>query len=259
MLFRSTVALHEVTTYPLLGAHRTTDCATCHRALPPGELERAGVALVRGAFAPKAGVTVKVTQFRFPKAGCPDCHRDPHAGDSDKYLGKDGCLACHALTSWREIRFDHAVTKFPIAGLHLKVSCLACHKTKGAGSLLEASPAGGRPGSKPSASLPPPARAWAPPREVRLAGAPLLCSGCHADPHLAQVGTACEKCHTDSSWAPSRFDHNRDSTYRLEGAHRAVACVGCHFRERISGKDVARLKPVGSACADCHKSNVQPL
>ena len=80
-----------------------------------------------------------------------------------------------------------------------------------------------------------------------------------ADPHLAQVGTSCERCHGDSSWAPSRFDHNRDSTYRLEGAHRAVACIGCHVRERISGKDVARLKPLGSACADCHKSTVQAL
>ena len=157
--------------------------------------------------------------------------------------GAAGCLACHALTQWREVRFDHNLTKFPVAGLHLKVACLGCHKTKLAGGLLP----------------PPSARAWAPPREARLAGAPLLCSGCHADPHLAQVGTACERCHGDSSWAPSRFDHNRDSTYRLEGAHRAVACIGCHVRERISGKDVARLKPLGSACADCHKSTVQAL
>ena len=247
-----TVALHEATTYPLLGAHRTSDCATCHRALPPGELERAGVALVRGAVAAKPGVAAKVTQFRFPKSGCPDCHRDPHAGDSEKYLGAAGCLACHALTQWREVRFDHNLTKFPVAGLHLKVACLGCHKTPAAGGRPIPTLTGGL--------LPPPsARAWAPPREVRLAGAPLLCSGCHADPHLAQVGTSCERCHGDSSWAPSRFDHNRDSTYRLEGAHRAVACIGCHVRERISGKDVARLKPLGSACADCHKSTVQAL
>lgn len=257
-----TVALHEVTAYPLLGPHRTTDCATCHRALPPGDLERDGVELVRGVAAPKAGVTGKITQFRFPKAGCPDCHRDPHAGDSDKYLNKDGCLACHVLTNWREIRFDHGVTKFPIAGLHLKVACLGCHRTRQAGGLPPtATTSGGRAPAPPAGSLlpPPAARAWATPREVRLAGAPLLCSGCHPDPHLAQVGTACEKCHVDSSWAPSRFDHNRDSTYRLEGAHRAVACIGCHQRERISGKDVARLKPLASACADCHKSTVQPL
>ena len=204
--------MHEATPYPLLGTHRTTKCAACHRTLPPAELERAGVVLVRIAPAPRAAGPTAITQFRFPKSGCLDCHRDPHAGDSEKYLAKEGCLACHALTDWRTIRFDHAVTKFPVAGLHLKVSCLGCHKTKSAGGVLQ----------------PPAARAWAPPREVRLAGAPLLCSGCHPDPHLGQVGTGCEKCHGDSSWGPSRFDHNRDSTYRLEGAHRAVACIGCH-------------------------------
>lgn len=238
-----TVALHEATAYPLAGTHRRTDCAACHRALPPAELERAGVALIRGGTPPKAGLPGKVTQFRFPKADCADCHRDPHAGASARSSGEDGCLACHALTEWREIRFDHARTRFPITGLHGKVTCLGCHPTKLSGGLLPA----------------PAARAWAPPREVPLAGAPLVCSGCHADPHLAQVGAACERCHTDSSWAPSRFLHDRDSTYRLEGAHRAVACVACHFKERISGKEVARLKPLGSACADCHKSAVLPL
>lgn len=257
-----TVALHETTTYPLLGAHRTTSCASCHRALPSAELERAGIVLVRGAASPRAAGPAAVTQFRFPRAACADCHRDPHAGDSDKYLGKEGCLACHDLANWREIRFDHGVTKFAVAGLHLKVSCLGCHRTPAAGGRLLAAPAGGSPRTTAAdvrLPSPPAARAWAPPREVRLAGAPLLCSGCHADPHLGQVGTGCEKCHADAGWGPLRFDHNRDSTYRLEGAHRAVACVACHFRERISGREVARLKPLGSACADCHKSTVRPL
>ena len=237
-----TVALHEATSYPLLGSHRTTKCATCHRTLPPTELERAGIALVRVAPAPKAAGPPAITQFRFPKSDCADCHRDPHAGDTGRYLGTEGCLACHALTDWRAIRFDHSVTRFPVAGLHLKVACLGCHKTQADGGLA-----------------PPSARAWATPRAVRLAGASLQCTGCHADPHLAQVGTSCEKCHSDTSWGPSRFDHNRDSPYRFEGPPRAVACIGCHFRERAAGKEVLRLKPLGSACTDCHKSTIQPL
>ena len=238
-----TVAQHEETTYPLAGGHRTTKCATCHRTLPPAELERAGVVLARSAAPRKSSGPPTFTQFRFPKSDCAACHRDPHAGDTAKYPNKEGCLSCHAMTNWREVRFDHGGTKFPIAGLHLKVACLGCHKTKAAGGLLP----------------PPSARAWAEPREVRLAGAPLECSGCPVDPHLGQVGTGCEKCHADAGWGPLRFDHNRDSTYRLEGAHRAVACVACHYRERLSGKEVARLKPLGSACTDCHKTAVQPL
>lgn len=260
-----TVALHEATPYPLLGTHRTTKCAACHRILPPGELERAGIALVRGVATPKAAGPPAVIQFRFPKSGCTDCHRDPHAGDTEKYLGKEGCLACHALLQWREVRFDHSVTKFPVAGLHLKVSCLACHKAPAADGRALPTSAGGLPLPTAAAVIlpPPPALAWAAPREVRLVGAPFLCSGCHTDPHLGQVGTGCEKCHGDSSWGPSRFDHNRDSTYRLEGAHRAVACIGCHPKElgteRNAGKEFMRLKPLASACADCHKSAVRPL
>ena len=247
-----TVAQHAQTPYPLTGAHRTAACASCHRSLPPGELERAGVVLVRSSAAGKGSRTPTVTQFRFVKSACQDCHRDPHAGDTGNYLRQEGCPACHSLADWREIRFDHAVTKFPIAGLHVKVACLGCHETQ---------TAGGRPVETLTGGLlpPPSTRAWATPREVRLAGAPLLCSGCHADPHLAQVGTGCEKCHGDTSWGPSRFDHNRDSTYRLEGAHRAVACIGCHFRERAAGKEIMRLKPLGSACSDCHRSAVRPL
>lgn len=265
-----TIAQHEATSYPLLGSHRTATCATCHRTLPPAELERAGIALVRVAPQPRATVPAPVTQFLFPQSDCADCHRDPHAGDTQKLPGKEGCLGCHALTDWRAIRFDHGVTKFPVAGLHLEVACLGCHRTPAASgpspsrsAAAFASPpaAGGR--TKPTAAaavLPPPStRAWATPREVRLAGAPLLCSGCHADPHLAQVGSGCEKCHSDTNWAPSRFDHNRDSTYRLEGAHRAVACIACHFRERQGAQEILRLKPLGSACADCHKSSISPL
>lgn len=256
-----TVALHDATTYPLLGSHRTTECATCHRALPPGELERAGIALVRGAAAAGPAMAAKVTQFRFPRSACQDCHRDPHAGDTGKYLGTTGCLACHTLATWREVRFDHNLTRFPVAGLHLKVACLGCHRTAAAEGRSSPTLAGGRtlPASAGGILPAPSARAWATPREVRLAGAPLACSGCHTDPHLGQVGAACERCHADSSWGPLRFDHNRDSTYRLEGAHRAVACVACHYRERLSGKEVARLKPLGSACTDCHKTAVQPL
>ncbi len=253
-----TVTDHEQSTYPLLGAHRTVTCATCHRTVPTAELARAVAVRVPAtppplpapmprpaAFAllPPTPPPTTVTQFHFAATKCQDCHRDPHGGDADRHLGTDGCLACHALTNWREIRFDHGTTKFPIAGRHVKVACIGCHKSKAPGGGLK----------------PPSTRAWAPPREVRLAGAPLPCSGCHVDVHLGQVGTACEKCHSDADWNPSRFDHDRDSTYKLEGAHRAVACIGCHPKEMNAGKSVMRLRPLGAACTDCHKTALSPL
>ncbi len=244
-----TASDHDTSAYPLTGVHRKVDCAGCHRALPPAELARMGVALVAPAIppalppaAPKPPLAT-VTQFRFAARNCQDCHRDPHGGDADKHLGAEGCLSCHALTTWREIRFDHATTKFALAGRHLKVGCTGCHKTKSVDGALK----------------PPSTKAWAPPREVRLAGAVLDCVSCHADPHLAQVGVVCDKCHTDANWNPERFNHDRDSTYKLEGAHRAVACVGCHPKEMNAGKAVMRLRPLGSACTDCHKTALPPL
>ncbi len=238
-----TVALHEATSYPLLGSHRTTPCAACHRTLPPAELERAGIALVRVAPAPKAAGPPAITQFRFPKSGCQDCHRDPHAGDTENVPG-EGRLP--------RLPCPHRLARDPLRPQRDEVP----GRRVASQGRLPRLPQDGRP---MAACAPPSARAWATPRAVRLAGAPLQCTGCHADPHLAQVGTSCEKCHSDTSWGPSRFDHNRDSTYRLEGAHRAVACIGCHFRERAAGKEVLRLKPLGSACTDCHKSTIQPL
>lgn len=242
-----TVTEHDKLTYPLVGTHRKVDCAACHRALAPAELARSGVTLAAPEVPPALPVSkplpATVLQFRFTASACQDCHRDPHLGDTDKLLGAEGCLSCHALTNWREIRFDHGKTKFPITGRHLKATCLGCHKTKSADGLLK----------------PPSTKAWAPPRDVRLAGALLTCVSCHADPHLTQVGVECEKCHSDADWNPTRFDHNRDSTYKLEGAHRAVACIGCHPKELNAGKAVMRLRPVGSACTDCHKAAIAPL
>ena len=238
-----TVALHEATPYPLLGSHRTTKCAACHRTLPPAELERAGVALVRVAPAPKAAGPPAVTQFRFPKSGCQDCHRDPHAGDSEKYLGKEGCLACHALTDWRTVRFDHAVTKFPVAGLHLKVSCLGCHKTQAAGGLA-----------------PPSARAWATPprafaspghRSCAPAATPIRISGRSAPAARSATATRAGDRHASTTIA-TRPIASRAPTARSPASAATP-------RERAAGKEVMRLKPLGSACTDCHKSTVQPL
>ncbi len=265
-----TVALHEATSYPLLGSHRTTKCATCHRTLPPAELERAGIALVRVAPAPKADRTAGHHPVPFPEVGLRGLpsrsarrrHREvPREGGLPRLscahrLARDPLRPQRDEVPGRRIASQGRLPRLPQEPGRRRPAPVEVGR-----AFPLPTPAGGRPlPTSAAVVLPPPsARAWATPREVRLAGAPLLCSGCHADPHLGQVGTGCEKCHGDSSWGPSRFDHNRDSTYRLEGAHRAVACVGCHFRERIGGKEVARLKPVGSACADCHKSAVLPL
>lgn len=88
---------HDLTSFPLLGAHATVSCEACHASQA------------------------------FHDAGdrCVDCHAadDAHGGA----LGKD-CSACHNPTDWTAWRFDHDVqTSFALTGRHSDLACSACH------------------------------------------------------------------------------------------------------------------------------------
>ena len=83
---------------------------------------------------PGAPATAQV--FTLEVTGCIDCHRDPHAGTADAYLGDAGCLSCHDGESWMEVslapvpgivRFDHDATGFALEGAHRIVGCSECH------------------------------------------------------------------------------------------------------------------------------------
>jgi hypothetical protein len=198
---------HQKTAYPLAGAHQAVACDACHKRAPDR----------------------KTAVYRVAHARCTDCHRDPHRGDTDKYSQKVGCEACHGQGSWRQVTFDHAGTRFALAGGHLRAACTACHKKTDAAT----------------------------PRErLRFTGLPIVCESCHKDSHAAQFAVAgatnCERCHGVVAWKADRFDHNRDAAYHLDGAHARVACERCHAREARDGRSVVRYKPLASACRDCH-------
>ena len=52
-----------------------------------------------------------------------------------------------------------------------------------------------------------------------------------------------------ASFAQVQFDHNRESSFRLTGAHENAACSGCHVLD-LAG--VIRYKPLAGDCASCH-------
>ena len=64
-------------------------------------------------------------------------------------------------------------------------------------------------------------------------------------------GLECGDCHTPKSWKPDpatvKFDHNRQTGFKLVGRHRDVACRSCHLSVKF---DEATLK--GADCATCH-------
>jgi hypothetical protein len=222
---------HDRARYRLSGAHRTVDCEKCHRT------ERNS-----------SGHWVRYTSLSFGK--CTSCHEDPHGGG----MGPE-CTSCHTTSGWKKLdrstferRFDHAKTDFKLVGRHASISCASCHV---AGTAPDSSI---RMAFKPGTS----SRPYPPPVANN-------CRSCHLDYHhgvfdaLADSG-ACGSCHTQDDWKPSTFDlfrHDRETTYKLEGAHRAVPCEGCHDNPKL-GQTHLTFRFDHVTCRTCHERTDDP-
>jgi Cytochrome c7 and related cytochrome c len=237
-----TIRKHAPLRLALLGRHAKIDCAACHgpvrKGLPPlPGPERLGTARVA---------------LLLPDATCTACHFDPHGGRFEAGGArpkKQGCLTCHDLNAFSPSTVGvatHAGFGFPLQGAHRAVPCDACHR--------ESKPAPPR----PSLLL---LRAPAPPTLFALKDG--RCETCHKNPHGNQFarrrgGGACERCHNEDVFVPaSRFNHNRDSAYPLEGAHARVACDRCHpARRDAAGRRVVIYQPLPKDCKSCHGGKV---
>jgi hypothetical protein len=131
------------------------------------------------------------------------------------------CALCHVPDTWSKIRsdftFDHEKqTGFALEGAHADAKCLRCHNDRG-------------------------------PVTAYLARG---CSGCHVDPHEAQLGVDCTRCHDQASWRPTGIvaEHMR-TRFPLTGPHLAVTCDRCH-----PGAHVGRFEGASTLCEDCHAS-----
>jgi len=283
-----TAAMHQQSDYPLTGKHAAVECAKCH--IPAGKDTRYKVAfaacldchkdahagqfqdkpwankcelchtvdgfhpstftlarhqetrfqLLGGHVATACGECHKtdleqasaapVARYHFNSTACIDCHRDPHQGGPGTKLQQ--CESCHNVRSWKETAaFDHATTKFDLLGAHRSVGCLECHK-----------PVIGRG-----------------PKLIAFKDAPSACSGCHEDVHGGQFvrdGNAldCSTCHTLVAWKPSIFDHEKQATFSLQGAHERVPCVDCHLQKAtLNGRQqVVVYNKALKRCLDCH-------
>lgn len=162
---------------------------------------------------------------------CFSCHRlnDVHAGSN----GKE-CKKCHATTSWKKLSFDHDKdTDFPLTGKHADITCRACHKDDAYKVKLE-----------------------------------LTCISCHKndDVHKGKNGTKCQSCHDTKSWKNSRFDHDKETKFKLYGKHKKAACGSCHkgdpYKEKLAMDcyschkyDDAHRGQQGKQCQNCHNEN----
>ncbi len=236
------LAAHAKLRLPLDGRHAQIKCAACHGLTRPGlpALPK------RAASYGPAKVVLQV-----PETACQDCHVDPHGG---RYLKggampmKDGCATCHNARAFRPSTVDvdrHAQFSFALDGAHRATPCVACHaemRGPAAASTLIAAPKG-------VAKLP-----FTQKRATN-------CESCHKadDPHGDQFakrkdGGACGTCHGVASFTPaSKFDHDRDTSFPLTGAHAKVACAACHKTQTLAnGKTRVIYRPLSTACASCH-------
>ena len=147
------------------------------------------------------------------ESGCNDCHAadDPHNGEQGI-----ACQDCHNELSWQDdVFFDHDLTRFPLLGAHAEVECDGCHES----------------------------------HEFRAA--PEACVDCHReeDPHEGRFSDQCGSCHNPVDWTAWVFDHDTLTDFPLEGAHRTVACEGCHRA------DLTGMQRLGSRCGDCHRAD----
>lgn len=238
--------LHDKTRFRLDGAHQAVACNLCHKndaripkKVPP--------AVKRDLDRKNRRLLVSEARLEFPEivqavvgnaVRCEGCHSDPHGGQFNERVQAKGCNGCHATTSFAQVTFSHDDSRFPLTGKHKDVSCAGCH-----------TPAPGAKGRM---------------RDV-VVYRPLEidCASCHADEHVGQLAkngvTECSGCHGTSGFKPAKFDHDKQSRFKLEGRHKEARCSACHPKVNVGiGRDEkdltsARYKPLPVTCAGCHQ------
>jgi hypothetical protein len=214
---------HNGTPFGLAGSHVAVPCGDCHQR--------------SRNFKPKP-----TEVYHWQNLACTSCHTDPHQERFQKVMQQAGlngkpleCEACHSAVSWGELsRFDHSQTGFPLSGAHQTAKCIECHKSPNSTVALI---------------------------NANFRTAPTKCEACHADIHgtqFAKAGvTSCASCHDSARWKPSLFDHDKETVFALQGAHRNVRCEACHnLIQPVNGKAVLFYRPTPKDCGACHGSDV---
>ena len=93
---------HDITQFPLTGAHVQVACATCH-----------------------------TNGYSGTSSECYSCHQQDYqsATDPNHVAGNypHECQLCHSTANWNDATFDHNTTQFPLTGAHVSVACANCH------------------------------------------------------------------------------------------------------------------------------------
>ncbi len=259
---------HNLTPYPLTGAHLSLACSQCHTA----------------------------EQFAGTPEDCWSCHQAGYAAADNPNHAENqlshACEECHATNAWQPSTFSHNATHFPLTGAHQTVACIQCH-ANGSYALTAMECFACHQPDYAATQNPNHAvgnyshdcatchttDAWNPASfdhnlsqfpltgahvnvnclachvNGQYTGTPMECVTCHAtdyseaeEPNHAQnqLPHACESCHTTTAWSPSTFNHD-NTPFPLTGAHVAANCAQCH----VGGQ----FHSTPTDCWSCHEAN----
>jgi hypothetical protein len=272
---------HAKTAFPLMGAHRSVTCASCHvNGAYTGLSFSSCTSCHKDPHQPSFGAvcmtchttdawrTTKVDHSRtaFPLLGrhaavacaschkqramtvkprsntCAACHVDVHRGTF-----RQDCKSCHNESGFSKAPFDHRQTKFPLDGKHAPLACAACHTAQaGAAPIGVAKPATAK-------------RVRAGAADFR--GLRTMCVSCHSDVHNGELSATCESCHTTATFAVNTYRHLRTPEF-FAGQHAPVACGACHLTNQRTPANAPVARPVAlnvkfagtaTSCVSCHK------
>jgi len=263
------------TDFPLKGAHKETNCTSCH---------------------------INQKYKDTPKK-CVSCHKihDIHKGGYG-----EKCDTCHTSEKWDQVKFDHnKKTDFPLYGQHKKASCNSCHtpeklnKNKHKKLKLPTDCFSchkhddahkGKNGKECKDCHN--SKSWKKHKfdhsktdfPLRGKHKDLSCSYCHKgkvekdkmktdciachkkdDVHQGKQGKICNDCHNENGWHDKVFFDHDLSSFPLIGMHAAIQCEECHLTSVYSSTesdcnachapdDVHKTR-LGTDCEKCHNPN----
>ena len=244
---------HNTTTvFPLIGAHTTVACATCHTNGYTGGTPTECVGCHLTNF--NASVSPNHVLAKFPT----------------------DCKICHTTTAWIPNSFNHnTATTFPLTGSHIGVDCINCHSTGYIGistACVSCHQNNYNASTSPAhlvAKFPTDCKichtttAWVPStfnhttgttfpltgahigvtciscHTLGYAGISMLCVSCHLTEFnttnnpahaIAKFPTNCEFCHTVTVWTTTTYNHDSQYFPINSGSHQGkwTLCTQCH-------------------------------
>jgi len=179
------------------------------------------------------------------KVKCLECHKEIASNiahnkgyHAQSIVRRNECSVCHnehhgrnfEIIRFEEKKFNHAITGFPLKGVHRKQTCHKCHSPEFIKNPVLKKREGTHLGLNPE------------------------CLNCHADYHQGKLSAKCADCHSFESFKiATGFDHNA-TRYPLLGKHITTPCLDCHKFEIINGKKTQKFTGIAfSKCTDCHK------